>query len=283
MLGYFLALLIGLSLGILGGGGSILTVPVLVYIMGFGPKLAIALSLAIVGGTSLLGVYGHYKNKNIDFKIASLFAPFAMIGTFGGAKLSQFLTGQTQLILFAIIMLLASFSMLKKSKKDSQSENQLKKINIPLVIIEGLIVGVITGIVGVGGGFLIVPALVLLTGLPMKKAIGTSLLIISLKSFSGFLGYIGFVEIPWTFLGQFLFFSGSGIFLGSYLIKFIPPAKLKKSFAVFLIIMGSFILIKNREKVTSTEILKKSETKISFQKKIKKEVFGGNHHHHSFD
>ena len=145
---------------------------------------------------------------------------------------------------------MASISMLKKSKVESSSENQLKKINIPLVILEGLIVGVVTGIVGVGGGFLIVPALVLLTGFPMKKAIGTSLFIIALKSFSGFFGYIGLVEVPWGFLGKFLIFSGVGIFLGSYLVKFIPPAKLKKGFAIFLIIMGSFILFKNRDKMT---------------------------------
>jgi uncharacterized membrane protein YfcA len=249
MLGFILAVAIGLSLGLLGGGGSILTVPILVYVMKMDPKLSIALSLAIVGATSLLGVYGHYKNGNVDLKIASIFGPFAMAGTYLGAILSQYFTGQAQLILFAVIMLLASIFMLRKPKKESEEESlreKPKKLNIPLIIGEGIFVGVITGLVGVGGGFLVVPALVLLTGLSMKKAVGTSLLIIALKSFSGFLGYVGLVEVPWAFLGQFILFSGAGIFIGTYLVKFVSQAKLKKTFAIFLVVMGTFILYKNR-------------------------------------
>jgi uncharacterized membrane protein YfcA len=244
MIGLFLASLTGLSLGLLGGGGSILTVPILVYAMGMDTKVSIALSLAIVGVTSLIGVIGHTKNKNIDYKVAAIFGPVAMIGTFLGSKLSQYMSGQVQLILFAVIMLLASAFMFKGKKEEKVIEN--KKLNYPLIALEGIIVGIFTGIVGVGGGFLIVPALVLLTGLSMKKAVGTSLLIITLKSFSGFAGHIGIVTIPWMFLFKFILFSALGILIGTALVKFIPQAKLKKAFAIFLIFMGSFILYQNR-------------------------------------
>ena len=242
MLGYSLATLIGLSLGLLGGGGSILTVPILVYAMGMDAKLSIALSLAIVGATSLIGVFSHARAKNVDYKVAAIFGPIAMAGTYGGAKLSQFLSGEVQLLIFAVIMLLASIFMIKGREETEAVE---KKLNIPLIAIEGLIVGVITGLVGVGGGFLIVPALVLLTGLSMKRAVGTSLLIISAKSFAGFSGYLGLVQIPWEFLFKFTAFSGVGIIVGSYLVKYVSQAKLKKAFAVFLIFMGAFILYKN--------------------------------------
>jgi uncharacterized membrane protein YfcA len=240
MIGYSLALLIGLTLGLLGGGGSILTVPILVYLLKMDPKQAIALSLAIVGITSLIGVFRHAKVKNVDYKVAALFAPIAMIGTFGGAKISQFLTGEIQLLFFGIIMLLASIHMFK-GKKEKEEEIS-KTISYPLLTIQAIIVGIITGIVGVGGGFLIVPALVLLAGLSMKKAVGTSLLIISLNSLSGFIGHIGIVEIPWSFLFKFTAFSGIGIIIGSYLSDFVPQQKLKKIFAIFLICVGSFIV-----------------------------------------
>lgn len=244
MLGYLLAIFIGLSLGLLGGGGSILTVPILVYAVGMEAKLSIALSLAIVGATSLLGVYGHYRKQNVDLKVAAIFGPFAMAGTYGGARLSVFFSGQTQLIMFALIMLIASVFMLR-GRKDTEGVE--KELNYFLIGVEGIVVGIITGLVGVGGGFMIVPALVLLTGIPMKKAVGTSLLIISLKSFSGFFGYIGMVEIPWTFLAMFILFSGGGIFLGTWLVQFVSQKNLKKTFGIFLILMGLFILYKNRD------------------------------------
>lgn len=243
MLGFSLAILIGMSLGLLGGGGSILTVPILVYAMGMDAKLSIALSLAIVGATSLIGVYGHYKKQNVDLKIAMIFGPVAMVGTSVGAKLSQFLSGQTQLILFALIMIAASFFMIKGRK---ETEGEQKKINYPLIIIQAIIVGIITGLVGVGGGFLIVPALVLLTGIPMKKAVGTSLFIITLNCVSGFLSYLSMFTIPWGFLLKFILFSGCGIFLGTYLVKFVSQQQLRRAFGVFLIVMGVFILYKNR-------------------------------------
>ena len=248
ILGYILATLIGLSLGVMGGGGSILTVPILVYVLKFDPKQAIALSLAIVGATSLIGSFGHYKKGNINLKVAYLFGPFAMIGTYLGAKLSAYISGSAQLIFFAIIMIIASYFMFKGRSEDDDIE-EVKKLNISLIIAEGIIVGIVTGIVGVGGGFLIVPALVLLAGIKMKQAVGTSLLIISLKSFSGFYGYLNQVEVPWQFLGIFVIFTAIGILIGNKLVDHISNRKLKKGFAIFLVIMGIFILYKNRDQL----------------------------------
>lgn len=243
MIGYLLAILIGFSLGLLGGGGSILTVPILVYVVGMEAKLSIALSLAVVGTTSLIGVISHTRAKNVDYKVATIFGPIAMIGTFFGAKISHYLTGNVQLLIFSIVMLIASGLMLK-GRKDIEAKEGFK-INIPLTIIQALFVGVITGIVGVGGGFLIVPALVLLAGLSMRRAVGTSLFIITLNSFTGFISYLGAIVVPWAFLGKFTAFSGVGIVIGSLLVNKVPQQKLKKVFAVFLIIMGFIILYKN--------------------------------------
>jgi uncharacterized membrane protein YfcA len=250
VLGYALATLIGVSLGLLGGGGSILTVPILVYVLGMEAKLSIALSLAIVGATSLIGCISHYKKGNINLKVAGIFGPIAMAGTFLGAKIAKYMSGSTQLIVFAIIMLLASFFMFRGKKGEvHEDENAPKEMNYALIAVEGIIVGIITGIVGVGGGFLIVPALVLLAHIGMKEAVGTSLLIIALKSFAGFVGYMGQVTVPWGFLGIFIIFTGIGIIVGSKLIHYISQEKLKKVFAIFLVIMGCVILYKNKDKL----------------------------------
>lgn len=259
MIGYFFAVLIGLSLGLLGGGGSILTVPILVYAMGMPSKLAIALSLAIVGVTSIAGVISHFRNKNIDFKVAIVFGPFAMIGTLAGAQISQFISGQMQLILFAIIMIIAAVFMFTGRKESAPTE--LKKANYKdkiLLSLQGVFVGIVTGVVGVGGGFLIVPALVLLARISMKKAVGTSLLLIALNSITGFLGYLNQVTVPWVFLIKFSSCSIVGIIIGSYLVKFVSQDKLKKAFAIFLVVMGVFILYKNRDTFSVSSTLEDS-------------------------
>ncbi len=254
LIDYILAILIGLTLGLLGGGGSILTVPILVYILKMDTKLSIALSLAIVGITSLFGVISHFRNKNVDIKTALIFGPFAMLGTFAGTKLSQFISGQIQLVLFAVIMIIAAIFMFK-GRKDAPGENSKKestKLFLILLALQGVFVGIITGIVGVGGGFLIVPALVLLAKTPMKKAIGTSLLLISLNSLTGFLGYMDQIEVPWAFLLKFSSCSVLGIFIGSYFVQYVSQKTLKKAFAIFLILMGFFILYKNRATLMNT-------------------------------
>ena len=242
MLSYFLATIIGLTLGLLGGGGSILTVPVLVYILEIDPKTSIALSLGIVGITSFVGSFKHFRDNNIQFKTALLFSPFAMIGSFLGAKLSFYLNPNIQLLLFSIIMILASIFMLKKKNDSTQKSKDTSKA---LLIFIAIIVGIITGIVGVGGGFLIVPALTILGDVSIKKSIGTSLVIIFLNSIAGFLGYYYQVVIDWEFLVSFSSFSIAGVLIGSHFMKYIPKDTLKKVFAYFLIIMGIFILSKN--------------------------------------
>jgi uncharacterized membrane protein YfcA len=245
VVGLLLAILIGLSLGLMGGGGSILTVPILVYVLDYSPKDSIALSLAIVGVTSLFGSIAHFRNKNINFKVAGIFGPIAMIGTYLGTKLSVYLSGSTQLIIFAVVMLIASFFMFKGRKEVDEKSLDKETFKYFTILIIGIFVGILTGIVGVGGGFMIVPALVLLANIPMKKAIGTSLIIISLNSFTGFLGYLDEVAIDWSFLLKFSSFAVIGIIIGSYLVKYIPQQKLKKAFSVFLVVMGVFILYKN--------------------------------------
>ena len=205
------------------------------------PKLAIALSLAIVGFTSLFGVFGHYKNGNINKAAVILFAPMAMLGSYLGSYLSTYISGQIQLIIFGFIMLVSSTLMIKGRSES----NVLHEVNKPLLIISGLFVGILSGVIGVGGGFLIVPALVILANLPMKQAVGSSLVVISLSSLTGFVGHLGHQDIPWVFLAKFTGFSAIGILLGSYLVRYISPTKLKKGFGVFLIFMGLFILYKN--------------------------------------
>jgi len=244
----FLAITVGIFLGLLGGGGSVLTVPIFVYVLAMAPKTAIASSLAVVGFTSFVGSIRHWRVGNMNFKIVLAFAPSAMLGTFLGAKLSVFFTGTQQLLLFSIVMILAAGFMFKNSFRSEPLQAPEKPMGFRtffFIVLEGLILGVLTGIVGVGGGFLIVPVLVLLGGLPMKTAVGTSLLVISLKSFAGLGGYIGLTDIAWSVVFSFSLFGALGIFLGTWLVQFVSQKKLKRGFAVFLVLMASFIFYKN--------------------------------------
>jgi len=239
---------IGLSLGLMGSGGSILTVPVLVYLVDQPEKVAIAGSLVIVGSIALLGSLPYMRQKLVDWNTVWLFGIPGMMGTYGGAWLSAYLTGIMQLAIFAGVMLLASYFMLKP-KKDIESQSDHQR-HIVKIVIDGLIVGVITGIVGVGGGFLIVPALVLLGGLTMRVAIATSLVIIALKSFSGFVKYLDVLEktglsLDWKVIGIMIVIGGLGSALGNKIANKVPQDKLKKMFGVFLIIMGFYILYRS--------------------------------------
>ncbi len=255
--GLALALLIGLALGLMGGGGSILTVPIFVYVLKFAPKDSIAMSLAVVGTVALFGAIGHWRAGNMNFKIAALFGGVAMVGTFFGARLATLFSGTAQLILFAVVMLAASVTMFRKSgpkKKDGDgqlaevvhtSTSSKEGISFGLLIPVGLAVGALTGIVGVGGGFLIVPALVILGKVPMKKAVGISLAIIAMNSVAGFVGYLDQVHVRWAFLGEFSAIAVAGIFAGTYATKFISQAALKRAFAIFLVVMGAAILYQN--------------------------------------
>ena len=248
-----LAILIGLILGFIGGGGSILAVPILVYVLGVDPVEATAYSLFVVGIASLFGAHKHYKLGNINFKIGMMFAIPSFIGVFVSRSWvlpnipdELFVLGDYVLtkdiflmVFFSLIMLLASFSMLYKRSVSKQT----KDIQQVKIIIDGLLVGLITGMVGAGGGFLIIPALVLLSGLEMKKAIGTSLMIIVVKSLFGFLGEWG-SELDWQLLISFTALAVIGIFVGVYLGRFFEGQRLKKSFGVFVLLMAVVIMLK---------------------------------------
>ncbi|WNZ59013.1 sulfite exporter TauE/SafE family protein [Myxococcus sp. MxC21-1] len=247
LLGFSLAALMGLSLGLLGGGGSIITVPILVYVLGFGAKESIAMGLAVVGVTSLFGAASHWRRGNVQWKAALVFGTVAMVGTYAGARLSALISGTTQLLLFATVMLVSAVFMFRNGRKDSAQTPEPRKASFPLMALAALGVGGLTGLVGVGGGFLIVPALVLLVGLPMKQAVGTSLLVIALNSLVGFAGYLGHVEVPWVSLGIFTAIAVVGILLGTWASHFVSQATLKAAFSGFLVVMGVFIFFKNRE------------------------------------
>jgi uncharacterized membrane protein YfcA len=255
--GYAGALLIGVVLGLIGGGGSILTVPILVYVMSVDPVTATAYSLFVVGTAALIGAIRNAQKGMVDFKTGIIFAIPAFIAVYATRKFivpaipdELFSVGTFEvtkdvaiMIFFAVIMLVASISMIK-GRKDGGDEEKEIVYNYPLIVLEGLVVGVLTGIVGAGGGFLIIPALVLLAKLPMKKAVATSLMIIAIKSLIGFLGDVSNVEIDWVFLLTFTALSAGGIFLGIYLNKFIDGKKLKKGFGYFVLIMGVYIVLK---------------------------------------
>jgi uncharacterized membrane protein YfcA len=257
ILGYFGALLIGVVLGLIGGGGSILTVPVLVYLMAINPVTATAYSLFVVGTSALVGALRNLPKKLIDFRTAIVFASPAFIAVYltrmylvpaipeeifsiGGLMITKNIG---IMLFFAIIMVIASISMITQKRTLDTGEEQEVQYNYPLIILEGIVVGLLTGIVGAGGGFLIIPALVLLAKLPMKKAVATSLLIIAFKSLIGFIGDVQNLEIDWPFLLIFTAISIGGIWLGVYLNKFIDGKKLKKGFGWFVLVMGIYIIL----------------------------------------
>ncbi|WP_282018596.1 sulfite exporter TauE/SafE family protein [Salegentibacter mishustinae] len=255
ILGYFGALIIGVVLGLIGGGGSILTVPVLVYLLAINPVTATAYSLFVVGASALVGAFKNMQKKLVDFRTAIVFSIPAFIAVYATRKYmvpaipeSLFSIGGFEItknigimLFFAIIMILASVSMIRENGKKKADAEKIS-YNYPLIIIEGIVVGVLTGIVGAGGGFLIIPALVLLAKLPMKKAVATSLLIIAIKSLIGFIGDVQNMNIDWIFLAIFTGLSMVGMFVGIYLNKFIDGKKLKKGFGWFVLLMGVYII-----------------------------------------
>lgn len=253
------ALAIGLVLGLLGSGGSILTVPVLVYLAHEPDKVAIAESLAIVGGIALVGALPYAKQRLVDWHSVLWFGVPGILGTYGGAALSKWIPGPLQLALFATVMILAAVLMFRgrKNVMDKAGEPRRRQ---PLWLIagEGLLVGVLTGLVGVGGGFMIVPALVLLGGLSMRLAVGTSLLIIAAKSAAGFWKYTDVLagmgqQVDWGLIGLFTAVGIVGSFVGNSVGGRVPQAQLKRGFAVFLLVMGGFILYREGPRALSPD------------------------------
>jgi uncharacterized protein len=260
IIGFLASTLIGISLGLIGGGGSILTVPVLVYLFKVDPVLATAYSLFIVGLSSLVGAFPKYKAGMIDLKTALVFGVPSIIAVFltrkvlvpaipatlfeiAGVSVTKALA---MMILFAVLMVAASVSMIRDKKKEEQATDEPRVFNYPMILLEGTVVGVLTGLVGAGGGFLIIPALVMLSKLPMKQAVGTSLLIIAAKSLIGFTGDVmeNAAQMDWTLLSMVTALAVVGIFIGNQLSKKIDGAALKKGFGWFVLVMGIYIIVK---------------------------------------
>ena len=246
MLGYLFAALIGLALGTLGGGGSILTVPVFVYVLGIDPKLSIAMSLPVVGMAALVGVVSHWRAGNVQLQTAAIFGSVAMVGSYTGARVSVWFSGRAQLLILGAVMLAAAVSMLRNAARDEAAHERGGPPHPALLLSVGLGVGLLTGLIGIGGGFLIVPALVVLGRVPMKAAVGTSLLVIALNAASGFLGHRGYEVIPWGFVARFTGVAVIGILAGTALVHHIPTRQLKRAFAGLLVIIGVLILWQNR-------------------------------------
>jgi hypothetical protein len=258
ILGYVASIAIGIALGLIGGGGSILTVPVLVYLMGVDAVAATAYSLFIVGFTSAVGSVSYFKKGLVNVKTAIIFGIPSIIAVFmtrafvvPAIPKEVFFVGDfivtksiLMMLLFALLMIVASYSMIKKDKKKVEDSTGEQKFNYPLILIEGAVVGILTGLVGAGGGFLIIPALVILSKLPMKEAVGTSLVIIAAKSLIGFFGEGSETVINWTLISTVTGFAVVGIFIGTMLAKKIDGAKLKPAFGWFVLVMGIYIIIK---------------------------------------
>lgn len=257
IIGYLASLLIGISLGLIGGGGSILTVPVLVYLFGVDPILATAYSLFIVGSTSLVGAFPKYRNGEINIKTAIIFGIPSILTVYAtrafivpAIPMEIFSVGTfhmtkalLMMMIFAVLMVFASISMIRNGKQSYETEGE-QVFNYPMILIEGVVVGLLTGLVGAGGGFLIIPALVLFSKLPMKQAIGTSLLIIAAKSLVGFTGDLGKNTMDWNLLLTVTGLAIIGIFAGNAMSKKVSADGLKKGFGWFVLVMGIYIIVK---------------------------------------
>jgi uncharacterized protein len=258
IIGYIASIFIGIALGLIGGGGSILTVPVLVYLFAIDAVAATSYSLFIVGLTSAVGSVSYFKNGLVNVKTAVIFGIPSIIAVFltrafivPAIPKEVFTMGSfiftksiLMMLLFAVLMIAASYSMIKKEKIETDEPEGKQQFNYPLIFIEGAIIGMLTGLVGAGGGFLIIPALVILSKLPMKEAVGTSLVIIAAKSLIGFFGEGAEILINWNVLLLISTFATIGIFVGTKLSKKIDGLKLKPAFGWFVLVMGVYIIIK---------------------------------------
>ena len=257
VLGYIGALIIGIVLGLMGSGGSIMAVPIFAYLFQISPVTTTAYSLFVVGTSASVGTLKNFNKGLIDFRIALVLAIPAFISVYIARKvlvpvipeelisIEGFVLTKNMsiMLLFVVLITIASISMLRKKRKSIRGTIAMT-FNYPMIVGVGIIIGILTGIVGIGGGFLIIPALVLLVKLPIKKAVATSLFIIALKSLIGFMGDVGNLEINWPFLLIFTLISITGIFMGVYLSAFIKNEKLKRSFGWFLLVIAVSVFCK---------------------------------------
>ncbi|MBC9929077.1 sulfite exporter TauE/SafE family protein [Chitinophaga qingshengii] len=257
ILGYIAAALIGMSLGLIGGGGSVLTLPVLVYLFGITPAAATSYSLFIVGSTSLVGAIGNYRKKRVNIPIAMLFGipsiaavwltrhflmPVIPVELF---KIGGFMVGRelALMLLFAGLMLLASFSMILGKSREPETGKPMDTTGKIRLVLYGALIGGVTGLLGAGGGFLIIPALIMIAGLPMKTAVGTSLMIMAMSTLIGFMGDTGHADINWTLLLVLSAIAVAGVLAGGLLSRRIPGARLKHAFGWFVLAMGVYIIL----------------------------------------
>ncbi len=246
--GLALAFVIGLTLGLFGGGGSILTVPVFVYVLGFDPKLAITMSFPVVGATSLVGAIGHWRAGNVRLTNALLFGLVAMAGSYGAARASGLLDGRVQLLILGAAMAAAAVMMLRSASRDAAHVPVERAPSLALYVV-ALSVGVLTGMIGIGGGFLIVPALVVFGRVPMREAVGTSLLVIAMNCVSGFAGQRAVRAVPWLYVSTFSAVAIAGIVAGTRFAGFVPQRTLKKGFAVLLLVIALLVLWQNHSRL----------------------------------
>lgn len=235
-----LAVVVGITLGVLGGGGSILTVPLLAYVAGMDAKQAIATSLLVVGTTSAVGAISHARAGRVRWRVALIFGAAGMAGAYLGGLLARFIPGTLLLIGFALMMVATAIAMLR-GRKNVESADGGDPLPVIKVLAEGLVVGLVTGLVGAGGGFLVVPALVLLGGLPMPMAVGTSLVVIAMKSFAGLAGYLSSVQIDWGIAGLVTLAAVIGGLIGARLTGMVNPESLRQAFGWFVLGMSSVI------------------------------------------
>lgn len=243
LLGALMALLIGISLGLLGGGGSILTVPILLYVFHLPTRQAIATSLLVVGTTSFAALIPHAKAGRVQWRTGAIFGATSMVGAYVAGRLAKHIPAAILLLAFGGMMVVTAIAMMRGKKSSSADEPaETRPLPVLKIVAEGLAVGAVTGLVGAGGGFLVVPALVLLGGLPMPVAVGTSLLVIGMKSYAGFAGYLSSVAIPWNVAGLVVLAAVAGSFVGARMVHMLPPERLRRGFAWFVIVMAVFIL-----------------------------------------
>jgi uncharacterized membrane protein YfcA len=235
-----LGTLIGLALGALGGGGSILTVPILVYLLHLDTHIAVAASLVIVGINALLGILLHYRAGHVRLKASLLFGIYGIVASYIGARISSLLPGAILLILFGLLMLVIALLMLRPKEQMRPPYRSWW-----MTLLGGLGVGFLTGFLGVGGGFLIVPALVLLLGMSMPDAVGSSLVVITLNSISGLLGHLNNGSLPWILIGLFTLAGLLGLLIGTRLTKILPAMRLRQIFASFVLILGIVVVTLN--------------------------------------